>query len=120
MNFSAISIETLRFLWLLQKLSASSGEFLPFSGVKLFRDWDCVVYDDGECRATGEGGRTEYRVVLEACLEGEHHDIVSYYDDHIRGEDYEVRAVNMDGEWWCEVRIGRDVIVVRDGAWHFV
>lgn len=114
-----IDKETLRFLGWIQRLTKASAEgFFPFSEVT--KSTPGIWYDDG-AEEINEDGLSSYPIVLDSCLNDDsdvyHHDIVSRYEA-VLGENCTARAVEDDGDWWCEIRIADDYVIICDGWWY--
>ena len=81
-----------------------------------FEEAKTVFYDENAM--DGKGG---YRVMLDACVTDDHHDVVCYYDSY--KDEYTVRAVFPDDDSPCiEVRFAfgdelNDVSLVEAGSW---
>ncbi len=117
-----INIETVKFMKMLENLAElSANGIVPFGEATDETMEDKVFYDE----KTDENG--QHRVVLDACLFPDHHDIVSYYDSCT--DAYTVRVVHAedkdeDGQdnYYVEVKTGdsdENAVVIEDGIWYF-
>lgn len=111
-----INVETIKFVNMLNKLaSLSSNGIEKFSkatsetyGVKLF-------YDDISLNENNLN-----RVVLDAVLDAEHHDIVCYYDSD--SNEYTIQVeVDESSKEYIVVKLteSKEEIIVEDGSWYF-
>ncbi len=111
-----INIETLKFQNMLNNLAelAENGiEEFDLANIENFRT---KVFYDNKKSINGE-----YRIVCDACLYEDHHDIVAYYDSDTN--EYSIRAV-FDEEYNIPYIVVRmelcdDEIVIENGKWYF-
>lgn len=120
----------LKTLQLISTFNTLSDRFslgvVPFSEAD--EEDDCVLlYDDSESVDTGtdfDDNSNFYRIVLDKCIDENHHDIVSYYDvpgiDFYLVHEYNKKDDSID-EYICVHFDNSDsqVIIDEDG-WYFV
>ena len=114
-----INIPTLKMMSLLNDLAEMSNDgIIPFSKVKEAVG-DPIVYDDSESDDIG------FRVVLDKCVEEEHSDIISYYDEYpgIAGE-FKIRVSEQGVEENAPFVLvtfpdNASEIVIENGKWYF-
>ena len=115
-----INIETIKFRKMLDELAELSANGIePFENATYESFHSKIFYDSKKLDEEG------YKVVLQACLTLDHHDIISYYDAD--SFEYNVR-VKIDEESfpdesipYVEVKllISEDIIIIEDGKWYF-
>ena len=119
-----IDFQTLCFLKKLDELAELSAYGIkPFSKATMENWHECVFYD--ETLSDNDDG---FYVVLDACIDELHHDIICYCVDDRDGEDYSIRVVFDDDNKpfisikpGCNNLYGYDwQIVIEDGQWNFV
>lgn len=109
-----INIETIKFVKMLDDLAEKSNVGIePFSTISSQLFDKVVCYDD---RKQDEDGN--YRIVLQACIDENHHDVVACYEDT---SEYAIHVVcsRKDGDY-VEVYMhdSKTYIVVENGRWY--
>ncbi len=96
---------------------------VPFSEV-LDDEGLCLVYDDSEPVNTGDSNSNSYRIVLDKCVDENHHDIVSYYEmfgaEFYLVHEYDKESDSID-EYICVHFDNSDsVVIIDENGWYFV
>ncbi len=116
MNYSdtVVAFKNARFISMLNLLAEkTTNGYIGFSKAKYDEFDTMIIYDDAE-DSIGE-------IVMDKCVDEEHHDIVDTYDYYVEGINYEVRYMqNEEGEEYLEVTNDyNDCIVIENGYWYF-
>ena len=113
-TYENINVNTLRCLSMVNELA----ELIP-NGIKPFSECNIknkhnhiFYYDDNG----------EYKIVLDSCVDEQHHDIISNYDDYCN-HTCEVRVMDPDDEPYIAISFLHEddtLIIEPDGTWHMV
>ena len=113
-----INIETLKLYKIIDILAdLSKNGIESFSTATRSTFHDRVYYND---KLPDENGN--FRVVLDACIDPEHHDACSYYDSVSEG--YTIRVVLPESDEdspyiLVKFLISEDEIIIENGNWYF-
>ncbi len=104
-----INIETIKFVRMLNELAErSENGIVSFQYATDETRYDKVYYDE-------KSGR----IVLDACLVANHHDIVSFYDSV--SKEYTMRVITEEEPYvLVELYSSKEQIVIQNGQWYFV
>ena len=112
-----INIETIKFMRMLDELAELSLEGIePFDNATP-STWGSKIFYDTSAEFDGGG----YKMVLEAWVSKDHHDIISYYDDNGSFE-YTIKViVDEEGIPYVDIKllISDSEIVIERGRWYF-
>lgn len=121
-NNGGINIATLKFLYMLNDLAKRSNNgYIGFSKFRYDTEADItagIIFDDSDGAGFG-------RIIADMCVDEQHHDIVSTYDQWIEESNYDIRVridESDDGEdvYWIDVTGDDDLnIVIEDGRWYW-
>lgn len=112
-----INVETIKFVRMLDELARLGlNGFAPFEEATQENRNEKIFYDTND-----KDGQEGYRIVLDACITDDHHDIISYYDGD--SLEYTVRVM-FDEERVpyisVDLLISEDTIVIENGSWYFI
>ena len=112
-----INVETIKFVNMLNELAELSANGIEgFSRATSETIHTKLFYDD----ISSDENRL-FRIVLDACIINEHHDITAYYDSYTN--EYTIRAVVDEGfEPYIIVHLSEsgEEIEIENGSWNFV
>ena len=121
-NNGGLNTATLKFIYMLNDLAERSNSgFLGFSKYRHDTKIDLsagILFNDTD-------GPNYGKIVLDMCVDDQHHDIVSTYDQWIEESNYDIRVridESDDGEnvYWIDVTGDDDLnIVIEDGRWYW-
>lgn len=115
-----INIQTVKFMKMLDELAElTNDDFTEFEDLTQEQiEYECgIIYDKNNRNKNGG-----YKVVLDLLIDGEHHDIVSYFESYCDCSGYTVSVMedeeNSDDKW-IQVDIDDECIVIERGQWYF-
>ena len=121
-NNGGLNIATLKFISMLNELAERSKQgYIGFSKYRYDTEADItagIIFDDSDGAGFG-------RIIADMCVDEQHHDIVSTYDQWIENTSYDIRVridESDDGEviYWIDVTGDDDLnIVIEDGRWYW-
>ncbi len=108
--------KTIRFIDMLNQLAeASKLGFIPFSQYTEEKDKEPfagIIYIDEE-------GSDYGKIILDMCVDRNHHDWISTYNDYVDGIQYHARVINEDGEFFIDVTGEQNMcIAIENGRWY--
>lgn len=117
-----IDVETLRFLEMLEELSAlTENGILPFEAATEDNWGMCAFYDSSTKDEEGY-----YEVVSMALVDPEHHDIISYCNQSRYANNYKINVFINENDEEQEPYIiihfddSEEWIIIENGEWYFV
>lgn len=89
------NVATLKFLlWLREMEERVKHGFVPFSRYTGDSDCDGVLYDDSSKVERNSDGDDCFPLVCDCCVDENHHDIISWFDDLMDPDSFRVRVVH--------------------------
>lgn len=116
-----INIETVRFIKIIEELTKlSKNGIKPFSEATEINRNFYIFYDENNVNVDGS-----YKICLDMVLIGDHHDVISYYENYIASSDpkdqflYGV-MIDEDDDKYIKIKISDDEdIIIENGKWYF-
>ena len=118
-----INVETVMFMKMLEELcERSKGGYAPFSEATSSTVHSKVFYD--ETRGDENGYPIALMTLVDDDLDGDHHDIISYYESYTDNDDeYLVRVYEYDeGKFEIQISflLSGIMISIDDGEWSII
>ena len=121
-NNDGLNTTTLKFLYMLNDLAErSKSGYIGFSKYRHDTKMDIstgILFNDTD-------GPDYGKIVLDMCVDEQHHDIISTYDQWIENTSYDIRvrieeSDNGESIYWIDVTGNDNLnIVIEDGRWYW-
>lgn len=108
-----IDFETIEFIGMLNEMAAKSKNGIkPFGEATYENFHDYIFYDD-----SAGAGENKFRIVQDACLVCDHHDVISYFEGYQECDAFVcVEDDDLSAQIWFPMI--NSWIIVENGRWY--